>query len=186
MSKSVWLLTAMVACVGLMPAHAQEETNTQAKPEQKAALHAYRVDFAINELADGKKINARHYSMDLNTGDRQQIKIGTRVPVATTSYGSNSMLNTQFQYIDVGTTILCRLDERGEDVALDVDTDFSNLSASDELHTTQPLVKQPIIRQVNIKGSTLTSVGKAVVIGIVDDPNSNRAFQLEATVTKLK
>jgi hypothetical protein len=32
----------------------------------------------------------------------------------------------------------------------------------------------------------LLVVGKPIVIGSVDDPNSNRQFQLEVTVTKLK
>ncbi len=44
----------------------------------------------------------------------------------------------------------------------------------------------PVVRQIKISGDTLLVVGKPIVIGSVDDPNSKRQFQLEVTVTKLK
>jgi hypothetical protein len=136
-------------------------------------LHPYRVDFTITELEDGKKINSRRYSMLLSAGSWNEIKIGTRVPVSPTT-GS-------FQYIDLGTSINCRLIESGDDLAIDVHSDFSNISGPDGQHSSQP-----VIRQIRLEGNTLVSSGKPAVIGIVDDPNSDRQFQLEATVTKLR
>jgi len=157
--------------------HAQEEHKQASEPASAKVVHAYRVDFSINELQDGKKINSRHYSMILTSGDRNQIKIGTRVPVSTTP-----SVSTQFQYMDVGTNINCRIvDSASEDLSLEVHADFSNLSSPEEQHSTPP-----IIRQVTLSGTTLTTPGKSVVIGSADDPNSNRQFQLEATVTKLR
>jgi hypothetical protein len=44
----------------------------------------------------------------------------------------------------------------------------------------------PVVRQIKINGDTLLVLGKPIVIGSVDDPNSNKQFQLEVTVTKLK
>src|SRR5579872_961688 len=79
-------------------AHTQEEsgTNNPPKPSNPAAeesktkqdqrekpIQPYRLDFSVNELENGKKINSRHYSIDLTAGSANQIKIGTRVPVAT-------------------------------------------------------------------------------------------------------
>jgi hypothetical protein len=189
---SIWLLTiSMTFVYSLKPLHAQEETkaateddgaksNNPAKP-----VHAYRVDFSITELADGKKVNARHYSMVANSGPPpwSSLKIGTKIPVATESYSnaSTSLINKQFQYLDVGTNIDCEVREQGEDLLLDVRSDFSNLSSDDDQRT-----HQPIIRQIKINGRTITPPGKAVVIGAVDDPTSNRQYQLEAVVTKLK
>jgi hypothetical protein len=43
-----------------------------------------------------------------------------------------------------------------------------------------------VVRQIKISGDTLLVVGKAIMIGSADDPNSKRQFQLEVTVTKLK
>jgi hypothetical protein len=176
----------MALCCALAPLQAQEDTkpaaaDNRAKAERpERPMHAYRIDFSIAELEDGKKINSRHYSMDLNSGDRNQIKIGTRVPVVSESL-SNKPEVSQFQYLDVGTNINCRLEERGDQLALEVHADFSNLASASEQHS-----PQPIIRQINISGSTLADTGKPVVIGAVDDPNSNRTFQLEATATRLK
>src|ERR1700678_2557190 len=95
------LVATMALCSGLKPAQAQDDQ----KP-----VHAYRLDFSLNELEGEKKINTRHYSMNLNVpGDRQDIKIGTRVPVASASFPasapSGSVVSTEFQYLDVGTHI---------------------------------------------------------------------------------
>lgn len=172
---SVVLIFAVLGSVHSL--HAQEEHKQASETASAKVVHAYRVDFSINELQDGKKINTRHYSMILTSGDRNQIKIGTRVPV---SIGSS--VSTQFQYMDVGTNINCRIvDAASEDLSLEVHADFSNLSSPEEQHSTPP-----IVRQVTLSGTTLTTPGKPVLIGSADDPNSNRQFQLEATVTKLR
>jgi hypothetical protein len=187
----LWFLTVVVA-LGLRLAYAQDDNKPAepAKPQPpKTSLHAYRIDFAINELEDGKKINTRRYTMNLNAGDRQEIKIGTRVPVATGSYhgSGDALTNTQFQYLDVGTRINCGLQERGDDLGLEVHGEFSNFSSGDQPHGSQGvLTHEPIIRQISISGSTLAVPGKTAVIGVVEDPNSNREFQLEAIVTKLR
>jgi len=39
---------------------------------------------------------------------------------------------------------------------------------------------------MKIEASTIAVVGKQMVVGIVDDPNSKRQYQLEVTVTRLK
>jgi hypothetical protein len=44
----------------------------------------------------------------------------------------------------------------------------------------------PIISQIKINGATQLVTGKPMMIGIGDDPYSNRQFQLEVTATKLK
>jgi hypothetical protein len=186
----IWLIAASVALSGsFMTSYAQEEkpateehngkaehradSGQDSAPAAEKPLHPYRADFVISELEDGKRINARHYSMLLNVGSWNQIKIGTRVPVST---GQN-----MFQYMDIGTGIKCRLIESGSDLAIDVQTDFSSLSAPEEQHS-----PQPITRQVSINGNTLVTSGKPVVIGIVDESTSKRQFQLEATVTRLR
>ena len=137
-------------------------------------IHPYRVEFLITELENGKKINSRRYLMLLNAGNGwNQMKIGTRVPVGPDVPG---------QFLDVGTNINCRVVEQGSDVELDVRSDFSNFfSGPNPDHS-----GKPIVQQINIYGNTLVTSGKAVTIGIVDDPSSDRQFQLDATVTRLR
>ena len=171
---AVLLALLFASSYSLRLAGAQEEHKQAAETPNAKAVHAYRVDFSINELQDGKKTNTRHYSMILTSGDRNQVKIGTRVPVSTSQ--------ATMQYLDVGTNISCRIvDGSGDDVTMEVHADFTNLSSPEEQHSAQP-----IIRQVTLSGTTVTTPSKSVIIGAADDPNSNRQFQLEATVTKLR
>lgn len=50
---------------------AQETPSPKAEPTaaQEKLITPYRLDFTISEIADGKKMNARQYSLYLNAGD---------------------------------------------------------------------------------------------------------------------
>jgi hypothetical protein len=146
----------------------------------KDEIQPFRLDFSFNEIEDGKKVNTRHYSMDLTEESSNQVlRIGTRVPVTTMS--SVDSKNVQYQYIDVGTKIDSRLNKVGGDLRLHVDAEISNLDTTDE-----PSKIAPIVRQIKIEGATLLVVGKPILIGSADDPNSKRQFQLEVTATRLR
>jgi hypothetical protein len=190
MIASCFLLTILLLFGGNL-AHGQEESGTndpaksakpaaeesKPKPDQREKpIQPYRLDFSMNELENGKKINSRHYSIDLTAGTADQIKIGTRVPVA--------MEGSSWQYMDVGTNIWANLREGAGELQLEVRSDASNLDTS-STHD-HSAVSAPIVRQIQINGSTLLVTGKVIVIGTVDDPNSNREFQLEVIATKLR
>jgi hypothetical protein len=142
-------------------------------------ITGYRIEFAINELEDSKKINTRHYSMNLSVGPgvvspTKGLKIGTRVPVEAEQ--------GKFQYLDVGTNIEAQLREFKGSTSLDVRVEISNFATPDQASKGG----QPLLRQMVISGSTLVVLDKPFIVGTVDDPNSKRQFQLEVTVTKLK
>lgn len=189
---AIWFLMAMVALfAGAKSAQAQDSPSKAEQPEK--AIHAYRLDFSLNEFAGEKKINTRHYSITSDVpGERQEIKIGTRVPVATASIptsasagsGSNSVVSTEYQYLDVGTHIWCSLKEHGDELELQAGSDISNIDAEGARDTNNQL--GPVVRQIKIIGSTIVVLGKAIIIGSADDPASNRQFQLEVTVSKLR
>jgi len=183
MRKTTAVGIAAILCFVLSAATATRAQDSQTKPvaEAKAApaiekpVRAFQLDFSVKELEDGKIINTRQYSMNLQADDANEIKIGSRVPVETG--------NGQFQYMDVGTNIWCRIEQRPDGIPLSVKAEVSNFaipeqSTGHELH--------PIIRQLQIKASTLAQLGKTMIVGSVDDPNSKRQFQLEVTVNKLK
>ena len=156
-------------------AEAKTDAESAAAAERARPVHAYRLDFSVNELEDGKKINSRQYSLNLNADDANEIKIGTRVPIDA---GQGT-----FQYLDVGTSIWARIGERSDGVALSVRAENSNLAVPTQ---GQLLAERPVIRQLKINASTLALLGKPMIVGSVDDPNSKRQFQLEVTVTNLK
>ena len=174
----LWLVLLGIALwSGAGTARAQE--GTKAKPaadDSQKTTAAFRIDFALDETEDGKTINTRHYSMNLVPGfaTSNEIKIGTRVPVE----GKDGAM----QYIDVGTNIWSRMVERGDSLQLEVRADLSNFANPEqESRTTMPL-----LRQLHISASTVATIGKPTIVGIVDDPNSKRQFVLAVTVTKLK
>jgi hypothetical protein len=165
---------------GMAAQDAEPKPTTEAKPAVKTdaekPVHAYRLDFSVKELEGGKVINTRDYSMNLQADDGNEIKIGTRVPVETGE-------GRQYQYIDVGTSIWCRIGERSEGIPLSVRTEISNFAIPEQSSEHEP---RPVIRQLQIKASTLAQLGKPMIVGSVDDPNSKRQFQLEVTVNRLK
>ena len=179
MSKKslVWLaVLGIVFCFGAQALQSQETSKAKVNEETEKPLPAFRVDFALFEAEDGKRINTRHYSMNVVPGfmNSNEIKIGTRVPVETQK--------GEMQYIDVGTNIWARMVERGDSIQLEIRADLSNFANPEQENRTT----MPLLRQLHIAAGTVAAIGRPVVVGVVDDPNSKRQFQLEVTVTKLK
>jgi len=175
------LMMALVVAGAINKSSAQEPSDSAKNTTQESPklVEAYRLDFSVNELEDGKKINTRQYSINLNGNDSNEVKIGTRVPVENKQ--------GEVQYIDVGTNINARLQTRNNQLELFVHAEMSNFGIPEQAHDARPgAVPPPEIRQFKISGSTLALLGKPMVIGSVDDPNSKRQFQLEVTVTKLR
>jgi len=162
---------------GVRPALAQEAASAKAKPDNsEKTLTAFRLDFTLTESENGKPINARHYSMDSapDFAGSCELKIGSRVPVETKP--------GELQFIDVGTNISSRVSERGNGLQLQVTADLSSIVNNEQ----EGRSATPVVRQLRISASTVATAGKPTVLGVVDDPNSKRQFQLEVTVTKLK
>ena len=174
------LMAVLMLAPALMRATPQDSAAQKKATDGPEPGHSYRLDFTISELEDGKKINSRQYSINLNSGDQNEIKIGTRVPVEAKQ--------GEIQYLDIGTNIWCRLRDRADiawlsnDVMLQVRSDLSNFAIPEQ----QVQSTRPVIRQVKIDSSAIATVGKQMVVGSADDPNSKRQFQLEVMVTRLK
>lgn len=157
------------------PAAAQDAAKATTEEGSKP-ITAFRLDFALNESEEGRKINTRHYSMNLVPGftPSNEIKIGSRVPVE----GKDGAM----QYIDVGTNVWSRLTEHGDAFELEVRAELTNFANPEQESRTS----MPLLRQLRISASTIAMPGKPTVVGVVDDPNSKHQFELEVTVTKLR
>jgi hypothetical protein len=177
--KTILSVTIMAALALAMAPSGAAQADAKS-PEPEITRSAYRLDYTMTELDEGKKINSRQFSMNSRSGDSNEIKIGTRVPVESKQ--------GEFQYLDVGMNIRCHLADQtdgaqpGSTVSLSVQADVSNFAIPEQ----QGQNMRPTIRQMRIEASTITPLGKPMVIGVVDDPNSKHQFQLEVTVTKLR
>ena len=173
--RFLWSACLIAAFCTPLFAQSAAPANKSDAHDDAAPARPYRLNFALNELEEGRKINSRQYSMNLNAGDNDEIKVGTRVPV--------ELKQGDAQYLDVGTRIWCRLKESDNGLLLTVRSDISNFATLDQL---RPLNNAPLLRQFVINGSTVALPGKTTAIGSVDDPASKRTFQLEVTVLPLK
>lgn len=160
---------------GIQPVTRAQDANAAPRADStQREVGAYHLDFSINELADGKKINSRKYSMNItDEGKSKELKIGTRVPIESE--------NGKFEYLDVGTSIMVQLVSWQTPLSLDVIVDISNFASPEDATRGG----RPILRQIRISTRTPVVLGKSVVAGSVDDPNSNHQFQLEVTATKI-
>ena len=180
------LVAAMTVGFWFVPTQALSQEGSKESnsgPAKVQPVQSYRLDFSFNEAADGKVLNTRHYSMNLTAGNSDEIKIGTRVPVSSASSSSPSA-PAQYEYLEIGTNIWSQLREHGDELILVVKGEISNLDVETGEHSGAML--PPVVRQIKINGSTLLVVGKPIMIGSVDDPNSKRQFQLEVTITRLR
>ena len=172
------LVTGMLICARPLTS-AQDVKETPKSFERP--FTGYRVDLTINELADGKKINSRHYSMNIATGggggnSEQKLKIGTRVPVQSEEGKS--------EYLDLGTSIDIRLISwvagPSFPTTIDVNAEISSLADPDQAKGAHPL-----LRQLRLSGSSPVIPEKLMVIASADDPDSKHEFQLTILATKL-
>jgi hypothetical protein len=171
---AIWLTLVLLSMLGGGAKAQDVSPSPKGKTDASVPAGAYRLDFSLNELEGGKKINSRQYTMNLQSPDTESLKIGSRIPVESE--------RGQFQYLEVGTNIKSRLHERDNDLSLSVWAEVSNIASAEQ--SAEP--RQPIVRQLAIEASTVVILGKPMMIGSVDDPNSKRQFQLEVTVTRLK
>ena len=102
-------------------------------------------------------------------GQKASLKIGDRVPVATGSFqpgiggvGINPLVNTQFQYLDVGVNvdITPRIHSNG-DVTLKIAMDISSVTSTTNIGG----IEQPVIGQRKIEHEVRLREGEANLLG---------------------
>jgi len=113
-------------------------------------------------------------------GQKASLKIGDRVPVATGSFqpgiggvGINPLVNTQFQYLDVGVNIdiTPRVHANGE-VTLKMSMDVSAVTGQQNIGG----ISQPIIGQRKIEHEIRLKDGEANLLGGIMEDHQTRAL----------
>jgi general secretion pathway protein D len=107
-------------------------------------------------------------------GQKATLKIGDRVPVATGSFqpgiggvGINPLVNTQFQYLDVGVNIdVTPRVHQGREVTLKISMDISAVTS----HQSIGGIDQPVIGQRKIENEIRLKEGEVSLMGgILED-----------------
>ena len=160
--------------VGAMAAAALgQESARPARPPEDNPNASYRVDYAIAEIENGKKVNTRTYTLMTDEGGSANMHMGLRVPLAAEKGPI---------YMDVGLRLDCRVRPRqGNDVWLS--TRFEISSLVDQQQTVNGALP---VRNVEYSMPAVVTLGKGTVLAAGDDLGSLKHFELSVTVTKLK
>lgn len=143
----------------------------------------YRLTYTITETDSGKRVGLQRYSMVLTSGERMQMKEGSRIPIITGSYTkSDQSSEKQTTYLDVGLNFDSIAQEYGNGVQLKSRIEQSSLAA--EKSGVGP--EDPVIRQTRLEGTTFLTEGKPLSLGTLDVISSTRRLEVEVTVETVK
>ena len=188
------LISAVLLC-SLLPAGAPALANAATAPVQAASEASaparsgtYKLVFTVTEMAKGRVTGRRSYtslfSLDHSHGS---IRAGVRVPVVSGSGSTNSNMNTQFQYLDVGTNVdfhspdeLSRSSEP-QQLPLSI-----SIEVSSYVDSTIGTMHKPLIRQDKWNSDFVLDLGKPTLLFSSDDPTADSTTQVELTVTRVK
>lgn len=160
---------AAVLVVIAAPAAAEEGPYRRERPKS-----AYRADYQIYEVEDGKRVNERAFTLSVVEGSTAVLRAGSRVPIAAEKGP---------QYLDVGLRITCRVAEREEgDVVLDTDVEQTSFVA--EPPTILPAT--PFLRSLGQSVSTRLAPGKPVLVSRLDDVTTKKRTEVEVTLTRTR
>jgi hypothetical protein len=207
------VLVCLVALISLSWTVAAQEKGTSKQDESQSSTTSrsssaearprdtYKLDFTVTELEDGKRLNARTYSLMCENprtdvgGSRwgAHMRVGSRVPVATTvpavggatngGGGGSTSSPASIQYIDVGMNIDANVDTL-EDGAL---TLYSMVEMSSVAENSSPAgsFTAPVIRQLRASTNSVITPGKPIVLSTADDVGSKRRFEVQVVATKV-
>lgn len=171
---------------------AQDQPNNQSPSMHESAPpeHFYHLDFVVEDLnAEGKVVNSRSYSTATSTNSRRAISIrsGSKIPIVTGSYGGDgkgpsSLVNTQYQYEDVGANFDIRdVHEVSDKLAFDVTAVLSSVAAAVE-----PNLREPIIRENKWEAVVFIPIGKQSAIFSSDSVDSKGSTRVLVTATAIQ
>ena len=187
-------LCKLILVVGLVPAmFAQNSSkNTSDQPGKKDAIDQegrnsgsyFRLNFAIFELEDGKRVNQREYSMIVATAPDSRpvsLKSATRVPIVTSDKNGDK----QFTYLDAGLDIRClSVREVAGKLVANCDVMISNIVPVEKGSEMRNDIG-PVIRTTNSSAWAVLVPGKPSVVSTSDDINSKKRIQVEMTATRI-
>ncbi len=180
---TTWCLAAVSQETRKTDGKAAESKAVETKAESKPVAY-YRLDFTVNELEDGKKVNSRSYSTVVEAsgrGSHGYWKVGSRVP-ANAGKG-------EFTYIDVGVNMdMYNITEKDGLLTFEMNGDVSSIVPGEQPQQGLPPVLSlpPVLRHARFGGPTVVTPGKSTVLYSLDDVNSKHRFQIELLATKLK
>ena len=199
--KRFWFGNILGVCLLMsgVSVNAQDKGNPP-KDEAKSSPVAtvgpqMKVQIVIAEYEKEKKVESLPYTLIVEAGDRGKLRVGSRVPVATTSARTSSAV--EFQYIDIGTNIDCavlpvqdgkfrlRLGFERSWVEGTAGTGVEKMAGGVKEHP-ELVFGQPIIHQEKVEDTFAMREGQTLEVFLAADPLNGRLVKLEVTLNILK
>jgi len=131
-------------------------------------------------LSDSNTKLLQNPQIRASDGQKADLKIGSRIPIATGSFqpgiggvGINPLVNTQFQYLDVGVNITIQPTVHlNSDVTLKVTMDISSQTSSVDIGG----IQQPVISQRKVDHQVRLKEGEVNLLGGIFEDQDNKTF----------
>jgi len=188
---------AILATLGVVtPVRAQDKPAAGA--EGKKAQTTLKVGVVVTELDGTKKVSSLPYTFYVNTDETQSrgqtssIRMGLRVPVATSSTAGGAV--GQFQYMDIGTNLDCAAYSAPEGhFKLYLSVERSYLTAADDKKS--PALAgdgvsissgNPIVQHFSSSYNLIIRDGQTIEATSTTDPVTGRVLQISVTANAMK
>ncbi|MGC1781650.1 MAG: hypothetical protein WA708_03935 [Acidobacteriaceae bacterium] len=155
--------------------------NQAERDAQRTVPGAYRLIYTSTEMDGSRKAGSQHYAIVLDAdAPSAKLRIGTRVPIATSQAYGNVPNQQQISYIDIGLEIDARLRQYANGLELRTAVEQS------ELDTQKSGTPDPVIRHTRLESSVLLNEGKPVILGTLDTPGSTHSIEIMVELTRLR
>jgi len=141
----------------------------------------YRLTFTVTDFDGSTKTGTRHYTLVAASGERSVLKQGGRIPVTTGSYKvTEAISETQNSYVDVGMNIDITAIPYAGGLHLSSKVEQSSVA---EVSPIAP--HDPVLHQSVITGESTLTLGKPLVLGTLDVPDSNKRMEISVVAETL-
>jgi type II secretory pathway component GspD/PulD (secretin) len=137
----------------------------------------YRLTFTIGDGSTN-----RHFVLVVTSGERSELKQGSRVPIMTGSYGDSKQEHNEIQYVDVGMSVQATLTGLGEGLRLR--SKIEQTSVADEKSNVG--IQDPVIRQSVLEDDTALSPGKQATLGSMEMLDGGKKVEVSVTAELVK
>lgn len=165
---------------------------TAARAQEKPApvVTSLKVQVVISRYQGEKKISSLPYALSVNAGTHGLLRMGTRIPVMSTSFPPKAEGAPQvgsFNYQDVGTNIDC--DVAGVDdgrFRVQITLDDSSVYPNDQAKPGAASTGNPSFRSFKASDSMVLKDGQTAQFTTATDKVTGETVKVDVTLTVVK
>ena len=176
---SAWLALLVLAAVPLRA--------------QQGPLVPVKMQVVFTEFDGEKKVGSQPYTFYVNAGEpgRTQVRMGVRVPI----YTGGKETQAQFQYIDIGTNIDCKIvAAEGGHFRTEMNLERSSAYSvsgpvekrGDAKNEIEAASAQPTLRSFRSSLTLMLRDGQTLQSNTATDPVTGRVLKVDVTLTVVK